>query len=180
MSDTKRPAQLSTTEATDEREPVPGEPQEGAERVLVTLDARRLLSPSGTLLAELQADECWYTPEGLRCRALTVPATRASAHVEPEERARARQELDRAWIDAAVKTIYSLASAQQTLTADDLWRAVEYPPRESRMIGNALSRAKSAGWVETTPDHVNSIRAANHERLIRVWRSLIFTPARPV
>ena len=75
-------------------------------------------------------------------------------------------------MDAALDTIHQLATAQETLTADDVWHAVEYPPREPRMIGNAMRRAQLAGLIEATDQHQRSAWSMNHKRPVRVWRSL--------
>jgi hypothetical protein len=142
-------------------------------QLVLRLDARRLLGADGELLAHLGEDERWYTPEGVPCEGLSLPATKLSAHVNPAARAKAQHDADEAWIAGALETIRALATARQTLSADDVWEGIEHPPREARTIGNALSRAHAAGLIEPTADHRPSRRAQNHKRPVRVWRSQI-------
>jgi hypothetical protein len=141
-------------------------------QLLVTLDGRRVLAADGSLLAQLADDERWYTADGLPCRGLTVPAAKAAPQVDPAERSAAQRAGDRAWMGSAMKTIAELAATLPSLTSDDIWAAVEQPPREPRMIGNALRRAQSAGLIEPTDEHRRSQRQLNHTRPVLVWRSL--------
>jgi hypothetical protein len=140
--------------------------------LLVRLDGRQLRRPDGPVLASLGDDEHWYTPDGSRCTSLTVPAVRASAHVDDTERKRVQRECDRAWMQTALDAITGLAANRPSLTSDQVWEAVALPPREARMIGNALRRAHAAGLIEPTDEHRPSTRSLNHRRPVRVWRSL--------
>jgi hypothetical protein len=141
-------------------------------QLLVTLDGRRVLAADGSLLAQLADDERWYTADGLPCQGLTIPAAKAAPHVDPAERSAAQRAGDRAWMGSAMKTIAELAATLSSLTSDDIWAAVEQPPREPRMIGNAMRRAQSAGLIEPTDEHRRSQRQLNHTRPVLVWRSL--------
>lgn len=140
--------------------------------MLVTLDGRRLLAPHGAVLATLGDDERWYTPKGLACTALTIPSPTASPQVDHAERKQVQRECDRAWMQTALKTITALAASRYSLTSDEVWAAVELPPREARMIGNALRQAQAAGLIEPSDAHRPSARSLNHKRPVRVWRSL--------
>ena len=142
------------------------------ERAVVCLQGRRLLDGQGLILAELAPDECWYTPEGLPCSGLTLPAPRLYPRVSRADRESAARTADEAWVAGAVETIADLARARPTITSDDVWAGIEMPPRESRMIGNALSRARALGLIEPTEAHRPSTRRQNHSRPVRVWRSL--------
>lgn len=141
-------------------------------QLLVALDGRRLLDAAGHLLAELGENERWYTPDGLPCQGLAIPAARPAPYINPDERAAAQRAGDRAWMTSALATIARLAATVPTITSDDVWTAVEQPPRESRLIGNAMLRAQSVGLIEATDQHRRSKRSMNHHRPIRVWRSL--------
>jgi hypothetical protein len=143
-----------------------------AEQLLVRLEGRRVLGVDGEVLAELARDDCWYTPEGMPCEGLAIPAVRAAAHVPPAVRTAARRAADEAWIAGAVRAIGHLSETRAQITSDDVWAALAMPPRESRMIGNALSRANSLGLIEPTGEHRPSRRAENHSRPVRVWRSV--------
>jgi hypothetical protein len=144
----------------------------GGSEMLVMLASRRLLAPDGTLLAELDAEDQWRTPSGLACEALMIPAVRASAYVDPREVTRVACEEDRVWRQAAVEQIAQLAERQAQITADDLWEHIEYPPRESRLVGHAFKSAQAQGLIESTGRHERSRRAMNHTRPVLVWRSL--------
>jgi hypothetical protein len=140
-------------------------------RMLVLFDGPVIRDPDGTALAELGEDGCWHTTDGLPCEGLTIPAAKATAHVAPAVRDAAHRAADEAWMSSAVAAIGQLAQQQATLTSDDVWAAIEMPPRQSRMIGNALARAQRAGVIETTEEHRPSVRRENHSRPVRVWRS---------
>lgn len=143
-----------------------------AEQLLVRLEGRRVLGVDGEVLAALGRDDCWYTPAGMPCEALTTPAVRAAAHVAPAVRTAARRVADEAWMTGAVRVIGHLSETRAQITSDDVWAALQMPPRESRMIGNALSRANSLGLIEPTGEHRPSRRTENHSRPVRVWRSV--------
>jgi hypothetical protein len=129
--------------------------------------------PDGAALAELDEHGCWRTTDGLPCEGLTIPLARATAHVAPGVRNAARRAADDAWLAGALRTIERIAATQATLTADDVWAALEMPPRQSKMIGNALSAAHRAGLIEPTGEHRASERKQqNHARRVLVWRSL--------
>jgi hypothetical protein len=138
--------------------------------MLVLLDGPTLRCPAGTILAELHNGH-WRTPDGLPCTGLEVPAVKARPHVSATARDAARREHDEAWMSCAVDAIRQLAQHQATLTSDDVWSVIEMPPRQSRMIGNALVRAQRAGVIEKTEEHRPSVRRENHSRPVRVWRS---------
>jgi len=140
-------------------------------RMLVLLDGPVLRNPDGTILAQLEHGS-WYTTDGLPCRGLEVPAVRAQTHVPASIREDARRARDEAWITGAVQAIERIAASRATLTSDDVWAALAMPPRQSRMIGNALARAQRAGVIEKTEEHRPSVRRENHSRPVRVWRSL--------
>lgn len=138
--------------------------------MLVLLDGPTLRNPDGTILAELH-EGCWRTPDGLPCTGLEVPAVKARPQVPAAAEEAARRERDEAWMSSAVAAIRTLAQHQATLTGDDVWAAIDMPPRQSRMIGNALACAQRAGVIEKTEEHRPSVRRENHSRPVRVWRS---------
>lgn len=141
-------------------------------QTLVALAGRQLLAPDGALLAELDSNDVWRTPIGLVCEALTIPAARASAYVDPKEVTRAARDADRIWLQAAVEKIAWLAEHQAEITSDDLWENMEHPPRESRLVGNAFTRARAQGLIDSTDRHQRSRRPMNHTRPVLIWRSL--------
>jgi hypothetical protein len=140
----------------------------------VLFDGPRLLDPDGVLLAEIGEDGRWYTSEGLPCSGLSLPAARLEPSVSRADRDAAKRAADSVWMDYAVQALGGLVGSREFITSDDVWAALTMPPRESRMIGNALSRAQSLGMIETTERHVTSVRPENHGRRILVWRSRRF------
>lgn len=154
------------------------EPGSVAQHTLVLFDGARLLDPDGLLLAEMRDDGCWYTSDGVPCSGLSLPAPRLEPTVSKADRDAARREADGVWMDGAHQALAELVETHEFLTSDDLWAALTMPPRESRMIGNALARAQSSGLIESTDEHVRSTRPENHGRPVRVWRSLRFSQQR--
>ncbi len=141
--------------------------------MLVRLDGPRILDPDGVILAELSGDGDWYTSRGERCHGLIVPAPRAQPHVTSRDRAAARRVIDAEWMQEAIEAIRRLTDRNETITSDDVWAEIQMPPREPRMIGNALSRARGLGLIEPTDEHRPSDRKNNnHARPVRVWRCL--------
>ena len=152
---------------------LPAEVREAGERTLVRFEGRQILDPDGVILAELAADDSWYTSDGVPCTGLVIPAPKAQPHVASADRDAARRAADQVWMAGAVEAITALVSTRQTITCDDVWAAIPMPPREARMIGNALARARGLGLVEATEEHRRSERRDhNHARPVRVWRSL--------
>jgi hypothetical protein len=140
---------------------------------LLTFDGRRILDPDGLVLAVLGDDDRWQTSDRVPCHGLAIPAPRAQPQVHPDDRAAATRAADSVWMEGALETIARLAATQETMTADDVWAELLMPPREPRMIGNALDRARGLGLIEATDEHRPSERKSNnHSRPIRVWRSL--------
>lgn len=141
-------------------------------RMLVLFDGPVIRDPDGTALAELGEDGCWHTTDGLPCEGLTIPVAKATPHVAPSVRDAARRAADDTWLTGALRTIERIAATQATLTADDVWAALKMPPRQSKMIGNALTAAHRAGLIEPTGEHRPSERKQqNHSRRVLVWRS---------
>lgn len=140
--------------------------------LFVILDGPRVLDRDGRLLAELAADGHWYTPAGERCDGLTLPAPLAAGVGVGGDRSEQQARADALWHQEAAETIAAIAGRQEYLTSDDVWAALRTPPRQSKMIGNALSKAKAAGVIAPTGEHRRSTRAQNHGRPILIWRSL--------
>jgi hypothetical protein len=141
---------------------------------LVRFDGRRLLDERGVLLAEFADDGRWYTGDGVPCSGLALPAIRVTPEVSSHDREAAQRAADKVWMDAAHEVLRRLAETHETFTGDEVWAALQMPPREGRMIGNALTRAHNAGFIEPTDKHQPSTRTANHSRPVRVWRSLLY------
>ncbi len=138
---------------------------------LVVLEGRRILDPAGAPLAELGEDDRWRTSDGMLCHGLALPAPRAIPQVHAADLTAARRAADAAWMQSAVEAIEQLALTRDTITSDDVWTEIAMPPREPRMIGNALSCARGMGLIEPTEEHRPSERKnSNHSRPVKVWR----------
>jgi hypothetical protein len=139
--------------------------------VAVRLDGRRLLSPAGDVLAVLGDDDRWRTPDGAIASelVLALDAAPVRAHVDPDAQKRA----DSVWPDAALQDLRALCEARDEFTADDVWAALQMPPRESRMIGALMAAGRRHGLVEATDRHQPSTRGVNNRRPVLVWRSLL-------
>jgi hypothetical protein len=132
--------------------------------LLVAFRGRRLLDAAGSTLAELAPDGRWYTPTGALCHGLRV-----SNHARRDA---ATTEADDAWLREAGEIITRLAEENDYLTSDDVWALIETAPSESKMMGNALTRARELKIITRTTEYRRSVRRQNHGRQILVWESL--------
>jgi hypothetical protein len=133
--------------------------------LLAVFDGPRLVDADGRVLTELAPDGHWYSEQGLRCQGLTMQTPSGASSGEQAKHT------DEERMAHAYQVIVGVAAAKELFTSDDIWAALEYAPHESRMIGNALSRARSAGVIAPTSKHRRSQQAENHGRPVRVWRS---------
>jgi hypothetical protein len=141
--------------------------------LFVIFDGPKVLDRDGRLLAELAPDGAWRAPDGATVRGLALPPTPvAAAPRSGQPRGPAQEHSDAVWMTEAITVIGRLAEQSPQFTSDDVWAALEKPPRESRMIGNALSRARAGGLIAPTHEHRRSTRKENHGRPVRVWASL--------
>ena len=102
-----------------------------------------------------------------------IVTARAQPQVEPTVRDMTRRAADSAWMEHAIAAVKRLVATRKTITSDELWAEIQMPPREPRMIGNALRRAQGLGLIEPTDEHRRSLRKHNnHSRPVRVWRCL--------
>lgn len=132
----------------------------------VLLDGLSLRSPTGEVIAAWDG-LAWRSVDGVLVTELSIDVPRIQSVITPA----ARRDADQGWIDAALTDLRALAARAETFTSDDVWAALRFPPRESRMVGNLMARAKSAGICEPTDDHRPSTRGLNHGRPVRVWRT---------
>lgn len=90
---------------------------------------------------------------------------------------------DRNWNDEAADTLYEVALAQETLTADDLRERMvakarttdDFPQtHDLRATGPIMIKGKAEGWIKPT-DYLRAGRVvSSHGRPQRVWESLIY------
>lgn len=151
-------------------------PEQRAPRApAIVLDARRLLSANdGSVLAILDDDDQWRTPDGLATTSISYPVAAPAADVDPDELAAARAERREAWLTQALAIVADLACHADTITTDDVWLALtraDLPPADPRVdLSTLMGRARSAGLLEATQQTRPSARAANGGRRLRVWR----------
>jgi len=85
--------------------------------------------------------------------------------------------------DAARLIIQDLAATRPFFTSEDVWkRCAETPghtidPRRGSFLGHLLREAARDGLIALLPADFPSERPANHCRILRVWRSLIYRGA---
>ena len=75
------------------------------------------------------------------------------------------------WIDSVLKII-SLIPNQQTFTTDYLWEQVDSEPKEPRVMGAVMTKAKKGGLVSATGNYIKSRRAECHARPVMIWRRI--------
>ena len=77
----------------------------------------------------------------------------------------------------AALAIEALAKQLPKFTADQVWQALknsEVPfPKEPRILGAMMLKASRSGIIKATNKHIMSTKASNHQRPVRVWKSLI-------
>jgi len=127
------------------------------------------------VIATLDAEGVWRTPDGVVTDAIGVPRQSASAIVKPEAQKAAHREQDAKWVNETLGTVREIAERQQDMTVDDVWAAVKMPPRKQLVMSPLMVAAARAGMIEQTNDHRPSARPFNGGRQVRVWRSLINT-----
>lgn len=127
-------------------------------------------------LATLGADGNWRTPEGAITDAIGLPQQTPQAVITPKQARVVHEVSDAAWQAQTLRLLREIAARQEEITVDDLWCAMPEKPRRPRQITNVILAARADGVIERTSRHRQSVRSARHGRLVRVWRSLIFTP----
>jgi hypothetical protein len=80
---------------------------------------------------------------------------------------------DEEWKERARMCLRALAMRRRELIADDLWLLMERP-REPRVTGPLMMRARKEGWIEPTEIYRPNPNRKSHAAPVRVWRSLIY------
>ena len=84
------------------------------------------------------------------------------------------------WKDEVVDIIRQVASRQELLTSDDVYRILEDRHMGAyclRIIGPLMLRAAKCGYIESTRTVRHSERVSMHKAWIAVWRSKIYLEA---
>lgn len=83
---------------------------------------------------------------------------------------------DPLWKQHAMTCITQLCTERDTLTADDVWEALDagnyQKPHEPKAMGAIFRTAAARRLIESTDQFVESRRPEAHARAIRVWRCL--------
>lgn len=90
--------------------------------------------------------------------------------------ARVEANADDEWLSDARDCVRLLATAQDTLTTDDVWDLLALrssATHEPRALGAVMRWAVGEGLIVKTERMVPSKRSACHGRDIRVWRSVV-------
>jgi len=81
------------------------------------------------------------------------------------------------WREIALNTLHRLCKARPggTITADDVWIALEQNandmPREPSALGPVMRAGKKAGWMTATNRTIESVRPTQHCKPLRIWES---------
>jgi len=80
------------------------------------------------------------------------------------------------WKDEVIDIIRQVATRQELLTSDDVYRVLEDRHMGAyclRIIGPLMLRAAKAGYIESTHTVRHSERVSMHAAWVTVWRSKI-------
>lgn len=83
------------------------------------------------------------------------------------------------WKVAAIEELWSISKRKATLTADDLWIAMEgrsEKTNEPSALGGVMRAAQKIGFIRPTRELVRTKLPQRH-RDVRVWESLVFVPS---
>jgi len=83
------------------------------------------------------------------------------------------------WKDEVVDIIRQVATRQELLTSDDVYRIIEEKNMGAyclRIIGPLMLRAAKKGYIESTHTVRHSERVSMHAAWLTVWKSKIVRP----
>ena len=103
---------------------------------------------------------------------------------DPAEGARRRDEAmnrvtlnNQEWVLRAMEAATIAARNNDTITSDDVWRALDLlqigPPTNKKAMCGVMKGAAASGWIKWTKEYRSSERVACHRRPVRVWASLV-------
>lgn len=81
------------------------------------------------------------------------------------------------WGYMAIKALERIATANQTLTADDVMHELEsgvFHTRDNRAMGAIMKEAQHKGWIRPLDQFVPSTNKRKHQSPTRVWESIIY------
>ena len=77
----------------------------------------------------------------------------------------------------SMKSIYSYAINNPTLTANDIWDCLDLlgiSTHDNRALGPMFKKAAKEGWIEKTNMTTQSNRSSRHCGDVRGWKSLLY------
>ena len=94
---------------------------------------------------------------------------------DKEAAARALDHARRAWVEAALISGRRLARSQTFLTSADVRAGIPetITTHEPRALGGVMRKLQKEGWIVPTDSHRLSKNRVNHNRPMRVWRSVV-------
>lgn len=112
------------------------------------------------------------------CIAFSRSASRIVDHDTKEEAIkRSYDNAKEPWKAAAIWELWSISLRKATLTADDVWLAMEGRPEktdEPSALGGVMRKAQRLGFIRPTKEFIPTKLPQRH-RDMRVWVSLIFS-----
>lgn len=77
---------------------------------------------------------------------------------------------DKAWMAEAMVAVHILATKQDELIANDLWKLID-KPREPRATGSVMVAAARNGWITQTKRYTPIPSKSSHARPVLIWES---------
>lgn len=111
---------------------------------------------------------------------------KTGAQLAAEGASRAIRGADPLWCGQALDAIQWAATNGQTITADDVWDRLTargaLTTANPSALGTLMKRDawRRFGWISPVEEWQPSRRPDRHRAPVRVWRSAIYAPARPV
>lgn len=81
------------------------------------------------------------------------------------------------WGYMAINALKRIATANATLTADDVMHELDggvFHTRDNRAMGAIMKEAQANGWIRPTDQFVPSTNKRKHQSPTRVWESMIY------
>lgn len=85
---------------------------------------------------------------------------------------------DVVWKSRAEFVVLYVAGSQEFFSSNDIWPYLD-EPREPRALGTIMKAIQALGCITSTETFTKSNRPTQHNRPIRVWRSLVCRPEQP-
>jgi hypothetical protein len=147
-----------------------------AQCIEIHLDGMTLRTPDGAEVVTLTAAG-WINPQGIPTERVAIPLGTPAAIVSVQAVAEHQRKEDEAWLKDALSTLRAVARENATFTVDDVWEAIQMPPRDARTQMSRLMRAGERQRLMTLTDDTRPCMRNHGGRRVRVWHSLTHNPA---